>query len=64
MTNELTENDLEILTEAFMFKAKMPSGAETADERLREIIQMVIVDTWMTAEGTISVDQWKPERTI
>lgn len=60
-TDNLTEEDLEILTEAFMFKAKTPIGPETEDERLRGIIQMVIIDTMLTVEGAISIDNWKPE---
>lgn len=61
-TNTLSNEDLEILTDAFVEKSKMVWGMTDA-ERLRSIIQMVIIDTMITVEGTLSVDDWKPERT-
>lgn len=62
LSDTITLEELDILTDAFVEKARIPSGAETEDERLREIIQMVIVDTMLTVEGFVSIDQWKPER--
>lgn len=60
-TDTLTEEDLEMLTDAFVQKSKMTWG-ETKEERLRAIIQMVIVDTMLTVEGVIPFEGWKPER--
>lgn len=61
LSDTMTQDELDILTDAFLEKARMMWWSAAGDERLREIIQMVIVDTMLTVEGVVTIEQWGAE---
>jgi hypothetical protein len=62
LSDTITQDELDILTDAFLEKARMSGGLRPkTSERFREIIQMVIVDTMLTVEGVVTVEQWGAE---
>lgn len=60
MSFDLSNENLEMLTDAFMEKSRF-IFEEDPETWQRVLIQQVIIDTWMTCDGSILIEVWNSE---
>lgn len=59
LDQELLERFTDVMMEkVLLLPSREESQAVSIEGSLRDLVQMVIVDTWMTADGSIPLETW------